>query len=76
MGRIIEARFEGGVFKPARPVRIAPGARVKLEITEEEEARGSDDLSDVEAAYAVINAKYPSANVRRAYVTRDELHDR
>jgi len=38
MTREVEAIFEDGVFKPVEPVQLADKQRVKLRVTEAEEA--------------------------------------
>jgi predicted DNA-binding antitoxin AbrB/MazE fold protein len=75
MPRDIEALFDEGVFKPVESVSMEPGTRVRIEIKEVRTEQQPVDLSDVEKSYAHIDEKYPTAKVRLAYRTRDELHE-
>ena len=77
MAHVIEALFENGVFRPRERVDLTPGTVVQIELkTVKASSPRRVDLSDVEALYARLDEKYPTANVRAAYGDRSELHDR
>ncbi|MEW5855193.1 MAG: antitoxin family protein [Myxococcota bacterium] len=76
MTKSIEAFFDGQVFRPIGTVALPQGTRVKLEVQPLDAAHVGEDLADVDAAYRLIDTRYPLANVRLAFASRDELHDR
>jgi len=76
MTREFEALFEKGVFKPFGKISLKSGSVVRIAIKEVESAKSGADLSDVEESYALIDRTYPNVDVRSAYRTREELHQR
>jgi len=76
MSREFEALYEKGVFRPLGKVKLKSGSVVRIAVREVEKGRSNSDLADVEKSYALIDSKYPDADVRSAYRNRDELHQR
>jgi predicted DNA-binding antitoxin AbrB/MazE fold protein len=72
MSQVIEAVFEGGVFKPDQQPELAENTRVRLLV------EPVDDESRRQQAWAVLEQLWRTSTFdsRGDRLTRDQLHER